>query len=101
MGTVSTSLQDRAASIFADLGYEVQREGTELRAERKWRTVHVTPMVEPSDPPESGEFRCFVTFGDHIDALERELLARDPPYEWAIIGVDGDDRYEVARRSLR
>lgn len=99
MGTVSTTLHERAASIFADLGYEVEHTGGELRAQRKWRTVHVTPVVEPDTPPESGEFRCFVTFDERIDDLERELRRRDPDYEWAIIGVRGDDHYEVASRS--
>lgn len=98
MGTVSTSLQKQAASIFADLGYEVSNDGGDLRAQRKWRTVHVTPTVDPHSLPDSGEFRCFVTFADRIDALEQALSGRQPDYEWAIIGV-ADDDYEVACRS--
>lgn len=97
MESVSTPLTDRAASIFRDLGYRVDVEGGELRAERKWRTVQVTPMADPSTPPESGDLRCFVTFADRIDAVERRLRASDPDYEWAIIGIEDDeDGYRIA-----
>jgi hypothetical protein len=98
MGAVTTSLREQAKTIFADLGYRVSTDGGELRAERKWRTVHVTPVHEIDAPPETGEFRCFVTKTDRIEALERELGRHDPAYEWAIIGVDDED-YEVARRT--
>jgi len=101
MGAVSTSLREEAKSIFADLGYRVSTDGGELRAERKWRTVHVTPVGEVDAPPETGEFRCFVTVADRIDEVERTLARRDLDYEWAIIGVDGDEDYEVATRPAR
>lgn len=97
MGTVTTSLREEARSIFDELGYEVSTDGHELRAERKWRVVQVTPMREPAEPPTDGEFRCFVTASDRIDELERELARADLPYEWAVIGV-GEDEYEVGRR---
>lgn len=97
MGTVTTSLRDRAQSIFADLGYTVSPSGGELRAERKWRVVQVTPMAEPGDPPSSGDMRCFVTWSDRVDSLETRLTRADPDYEWAIIGIDADcEDYEVA-----
>ncbi len=97
MGAVSTSLREQARTIFADLGYRVSTDGGELRAERKWRTVHVTPTADADSPPESGEFRCFVTFHDRVDELEGALNRLNPDYEWAIIGVDDDAEYEVAR----
>jgi hypothetical protein len=98
MGTVTTSLRKRARSIFTDLGYTVSGSGGELRAERKWRIVRVTPMAEPREPPTSGKLRCFVTWSDHVGTLERRLSRVDPDYEWAIIGVRDGGGYEVARQ---
>lgn len=91
MGVVSTTLRQEAQSIFTDLGYEVASDGSQLRATRKWRVVDVTPMEEPEEPPASGGMRCFVTWSDHIDALERRLTNANPDYEWAIIGVTEED----------
>jgi len=96
MSAVTTPLIDRAESIFADLGYAVTVDGGELRAERKWRTVRVTPVAEPTAIPESGDYRCFVTPAERVDRLERELHRQGPDYEWAIIGVSGE-QYEVAQ----
>ncbi len=91
MGVVSTTLRQEAESIFTDLGYDVATTGSELRAERKWRVVTVTPMDEPDEPPMSGDLRCFVTWSDRLDALERRLTEADLDYDWAIIGInDGD-----------
>ncbi|MHB9286619.1 hypothetical protein ACKVMT_06220 [Halobacteriales archaeon Cl-PHB] len=98
MGTVTTSLRQRARSIFDELGYDVSNHAGEIRAERKWRVVQVTPMAEPGQPPASGELRCFVTWNDRLDALEAMLRRADPDYEWAIIGVDETDEYEVCSR---
>ncbi len=96
MGTVDTTLEERAETIFSDLGYTVTEDGGEFRAERKWRVVQVTPMAEPAEPPASGEYRCFVTWADQTAALERRLTRESPDYDWAIIGVrDGD--YVVQR----
>jgi hypothetical protein len=96
MGTVTTTLRQQAQSIFRDLGYSVSGDGGEFRAKRKWRIVQVTPMPEPQDPPTSGDLRCFVTWSDHVPAVERRLVRADPDYEWAIIGVRDGDGYEVA-----
>lgn len=96
MGVVNTSLRKEAESIFTDLGYEVAVNGSELRAKRKWRVVEVTPMDEPDEPPTSGGLRCFVTWSDRIEALERRLSDADPDYDWAIIGVEDED-YVVSR----
>lgn len=98
MGTVTTSLRQRARTIFDELGYDVSNDGGEMRAERKWRVVQVTPMDEPDQPPRTGDLRCFVTWNDRLDALEDELRRVDPDYEWAIIGVDESDEYEVCSR---
>ena len=62
----TTRLAARAESIFRDLGYEVEWYGEELRATRKWRTVHVTTK-SPEEAPETGEFRCFVVEADRAD----------------------------------
>jgi hypothetical protein len=97
MSTVSTALRREAESIFTDLGYAVSGDDGELRAERKWRVVRVTPMAEPEQPPGGGPLRCFVTWADAADDLERRLARADPEYEWAIIGVREDD-YVVSRR---
>ncbi|MFT4945851.1 MAG: hypothetical protein ACI8TL_000078 [Natronomonas sp.] len=96
MSAVSTSLQKEAESIFTDLGYEVTPEGSEIQAQRKWRVVQVTPMAEPSEPPSSGDLRCFVTHAKTVPTLEEKLDAADLEYEWAIIGVE-DDGYTVSR----
>ncbi|PSP27455.1 hypothetical protein BRC65_05690 [Halobacteriales archaeon QH_2_65_14] len=100
MGTVNTTLMQEAESIFTDLGYAVSTAGGEMRAERKWRVVQVTPMAEPDDPPaSSGQLRCFVTWAERVGALERRLTRADPDYDWAIIGIRDDEEYVVSRRS--
>jgi len=97
MSTVSTALKREAESIFTDLGYTVSPAGGEIRAERKWRVVQVTPTAEPEDIPQSGTLRCFVTFEESVTQIERKLDRENPDYEWAIIGV-GEDDYEVRRQ---
>lgn len=99
MGTVTTSLRQEAQSIFADLGYDVSGNGSEIHAQRKWRTVRVTPMSEPRDIPTSGEMRCFVTWEEQAGDIERHLTEADPDYEWAIIGVRECGEYTVAGRT--
>ncbi len=97
MSTVSTALEREAESIFTRLGYTVTPHEGEIRAQRKWRVVQVTPMEEPEDPPASGELRCFVTFEESVNRLERRLNRENPDYEWAIIGIRDDDEYVVSR----
>ena len=97
MSTVNKALRQEAESIFTDLGYTVSGESNELRAERKWRVVRVTPMAEPAQPPGEGPLRCFVTWADALGDLERRLTSADPDYEWAIIGVREAD-YVVSHR---
>lgn len=99
MGTVTTSLRKEAQSIFTDLGYDVSGAGGEIRAERKWRVVQVTPMEEPDDPPASGDLRCFVTWAERTGDLERRLERENLDYEWAIIGVREGGEYTVAQRT--
>jgi hypothetical protein len=96
MGTVSSSLEQEAKSIFSDLGYTVSGEGSEFRATRKWRVVEVTPMPEPCEPPTAGEMRCFVTWADTVSTIEQRLQGADPDYEWAILGVTGEGDYQVS-----
>lgn len=98
MSTVNTGLRREAESIFTDLGYAVTPEGNEMRAERKWRVVRVTPMEDPDHVVERAEtastrdeYRCFVTYASHAETLERRLKQANPAYEWAVIGIDGDD----------
>lgn len=89
MGAVSTSLVEEARSIFTDLGYEVTEEGEELRAERKWRTVHVT-TTDPEEASAHGGLRCFVAREDRAGDVRDRLLSLEPDYDWAVISVDGD-----------
>lgn len=91
MGVVSTTLRQEAESIFTNLGYEVSSDGETLWAERKWRTVAVTPVTKPDELPASGQLRCFVTWERHIDELEQRLRSSAYDYDWAIIGVTDDD----------
>ena len=101
MSTVTTALREEAETIFTDLGYTVTPQGSEIRAERKWRVVQVTPMAEPEtpeepeEPPQSSELRCFVTFADAVPTLERKLTRECLEYEWAIIGIRDDNEYIV------
>lgn len=90
MGAVSTSLVEEARDIFTDLGYEVTEDGEELRAERKWRTVHVT-TDDPEQAPKHGNLRCFVARADEADSVQKRLLSVEPDYDWAVISVDEND----------
>ena len=98
MRAVTKRLNEKAQSIFADLGYAVTDRGGEYLAERKWRAVHVTPAETFDETPESGEYRCFVAWTEDVPDLETRLEAADPDYEWAIMGVDDEGDYEVASR---
>jgi len=98
MPTVSTPPVEEARSIFTDLGYTVSGdEGSEFRADRKWRSVRVTALAESDETPDDGDMRCFVTWDDHAPELRRKLRRLDPTYEWAVIGVRECGDYEVAR----
>ncbi|WP_049923231.1 DUF7116 family protein [Halopiger djelfimassiliensis] len=91
-------LVEQARSIFAELGYTVEGNGPEFRAERAWKVVHVNTIIERGQLPPSStdDFHCFVAQPEDADALEDRLTSVDPDYEWAIIVVDGDD-YQVER----
>jgi len=95
MATVTTPLAEKAEAIFTTLGYEVTGTGSELRAQRKWRTVHVTAMGKPERPPTDGDFRCFVTWADRTEEIRRHLRGADLDYQWAVMGVDESGEYEV------
>lgn len=105
---------EAAEHIFNQLGYDLTRvgnweNGVDFRARRKWRTVRLTVLdhATTSHVPLTEEFeedlnlRCFVTSHDASETLRDRLERVDPPYEWAIVSVDGDgttpDEYEVIR----
>jgi len=94
MGTVTTSLREEARSIFRELGYTVSEDGSELRAERKWRVVHVT-TADPESAPTRGDLRCFVTHEERAPEVRRQLRADRPDYDWAVVAVDDGGEYEV------
>lgn len=94
MGAVSTRLIDEARSIFTDLGYDVSTDGEELRAERKWRVVHVT-TADPADAPSTGHLRCFVAEDERAQRVRDQLLDAAPDYDWAVIGVEDEGEYRV------
>jgi hypothetical protein len=98
MAAVSTPLAEHASSIFTELGYSVSRTDNELRAERKWRVVHVT-LSEPTTIPTEGQLRCFVTAPDSATKTYRRVSMADPEYDWAVIAVEEDGDYEVYRPS--
>jgi hypothetical protein len=97
MAAVSTSLDDRARTIFTDLGYEVTPYRGEFRAERKWRTVYVTTAA-PAEAPNHGSLRCFVVPQEQGEARRQQLYARGPDYDWAVISVN-DSGYDVLHPS--
>jgi len=97
MAGVTTALAERAETIFTDLGYVVERTGPELRAERKWRVVHVTPVDYPPEASSSGDFQCFVTWADQAPDVRERLRQTDPDCEWAVMGVEENGGYEVHR----
>lgn len=102
MGSVSTLTppSEKARSIFSELGYTVSGNGTELKAERKWRVVRVTAVGESLETPESGNLRCFVAWKDAAHDLREQLLKEKPDYDWAVIGVDDTGDYEVLHPSV-
>jgi len=97
MGAVSTSLDERARSIFDDIGYTVSRTEDGLRAAHKWREVGVTVLEEDGSIPESGEMHCFVTSAPEAPDLGDRLRRKNVGYDWAVIGVHEDGDYDVIR----
>ena len=97
MAAASTPLVEQAQSIFSQLGYTVSGDGPEFRAEREWKMVHVSAVDEIEDTPESGTYRCFVTYRDLAPELRRRIQNANPEYEWALISVGENDEYDVVR----
>ncbi|MFC3960030.1 DUF7116 family protein [Halovivax cerinus] len=95
MGSGTTPLAERARSIFTELGYAVDGDGSDFRAERAWKVVHVSTTASVDDDATDG-YRCFVAEPDDASDLQHRLERRQPAYEWAIIVADGDD-YQVER----
>ena len=108
MAPVTMPPVEEAKSIFSSLGYTVSGRGPELLAERKWRTVQVTAMADDDEVSRRAladggraretELRCFVTWKDYSGDLRDRLSKLNPSYEWAIIGVESGDEYEVVRQ---
>ncbi|PSP83284.1 hypothetical protein BRC96_08885 [Halobacteriales archaeon QS_6_64_34] len=97
MAAVSTPLDERARSIFDDIGYTVSRTEDGLRAAHKWREVGVTVLEEDTTIPKSGEMHCFVTQASRAPDLGDRLSRMDISYDWAVIGVRDDGGYDVIR----
>lgn len=97
MATVTTPLAEQAESIFQELGYTVSTDDCGLRAERKWRVVHVTLGEDPAAKVD-GELQCFVTWDEHAEEVHDRLTERNPDYDWAVIGVDDDGSYDCYRQ---
>ncbi|KTG08546.1 hypothetical protein AUR64_17880 [Haloprofundus marisrubri] len=112
MAPVTMPPVEAAKRIFTRLGYTVSGEGTELRAEHKWRTVHVTAVADDDTMrrvlADGGRdngtpLRCFVTWDEHADSLCQRLERTARTYEWAIISVaDGETNdYRVIREDAQ
>ncbi|MFC6757947.1 DUF7116 family protein [Halomicroarcula sp. GCM10025894] len=97
MAAVSTSLDERARSIFDDIGYTVSRTENGLRAAHKWREVGVTVLEGDTAFPESGEMHCFVAKAAEAPEVGHRLSRMDVGYDWAVIGVREDGGYDVVR----
>ncbi|GAD52937.1 hypothetical protein MBEHAL_1697 [Halarchaeum acidiphilum MH1-52-1] len=94
----STPPSDEAREIFTDLGYEVTGDaGNSFRAAREWKEIDVLAVTDDVRTEGDDRMRCFVTWNDHVDRLERALVAEDHGEEWAVIGVAENGDYEVAR----
>ena len=109
MAPVTMPPVEEAKTVFSRLGYDVSEDGTELRAERKWRTVRVVAVDgnAPSGPnvladggvESDDRLHCFVTWNDYTSDLLTRLERKNLSYDWAVIGVDGDGNYDVVRPS--
>ena len=97
MGSVSTPLSEEARSIFAELGYSISERGAEFDAVRDWKEVVVTPVEGGVETPDDDGLHCYVTWKEEVGDLQQSLALSDPAGEWALIGVDEDGTYEVAR----
>ncbi|GGN14900.1 DUF7116 family protein [Halarchaeum nitratireducens] len=89
---------DEAREIFTDLGYEVTGDAeNSFRAAREWKEIDVLAVTDEVRTDGDDRMRCFVTWNDHVERLERALSTEEHDAEWAIIGVAEDGDYEVAR----
>ena len=98
---------DAAAALFRRLGYTVESEGPEFVARRKWRTVEVTvldaeesaarthALADGGPPTEGPDLRCYVAPRAVADRVHDRLSALDPACDWAVVGLDDPDGYEV------
>lgn len=97
MGIANNPPVQQARSIFADLGYELAGRGQTFSATRAWKEVRVTAVTDSPDTETSPGYRCFVTWSDLVEDVGKRLEETDLEGDWALIGVDADGEYEVAR----
>ncbi|MGM0605657.1 MAG: DUF7116 family protein [Halobacteriota archaeon] len=106
MATVTMPPTEEARTVFRRLGYAIDDDGMEFVAERKWRRVLVTPVsAETANAPDRvledeategyPRLRCFVTWKQYTEQLLEYLRSTKPPYDWAIIGVDDGEEFDV------
>ncbi|GAB7091739.1 hypothetical protein JCM18237_20100 [Halorubrum luteum] len=100
MAPASMPPTTEARDVFRELGYTVTDDGREFIAERKWRRVLVTALSPDgvddlgpylADGGETPRLRCFVTWQEEAAELRDQLVSLKPPYDWAVIGVEGDE----------
>ena len=95
-----------ATELFRGLGYTVSEAGREFEARRKWRTVEVTVLDgEPTAPTpafadgggsaDGPALRCYVTSRTAASSLYDRLASLDLGCDWAVVGIDGPDEYDV------
>lgn len=97
MVPLDTPPSEEARSIFADLGYDVSGDGDRFRAARGWKEVEVYAVTDDVETADGGRMRCYVTWEEQAPDLRRALANSEPGFEWAVIGVQSDGDYEVAR----
>jgi hypothetical protein len=95
-----------ATELFRGLGYTVPEAGREFEARRKWRTVEVSvhdgdptiPTPAFADGGQSADgpvLRCYVTSRPAASDLYDRLRSLDFDCDWAVVGMDGPDEYDV------
>jgi hypothetical protein len=96
-----------AAALFRRLGYTVESEAPKFVARRKWRAVEVTvlgteesaaathALADGGPSSEGPDLRCYVAPRAAAGRVHDRLAGLDPACDWAVVGLDGPDDYEV------
>jgi hypothetical protein len=95
-----------ATELFRGLGYTVSESGREFVARRKWRTVEVTVLDDATKPPapaladggrstDETALRCYVTSRTAASDLYDRLASLGLACDWAVVGMDDPDTYDV------